>query len=174
MTKDILDAIKERRSVRKFKNEAVNEATLGRIMKAAIWAPSAGNVQPWQFFVIHNQGIKNKLTEASNNQQSVSKAPVAVVVCADLTMAGEKYGERGSTLYSIQGTACAIQNMMLAATALGLDTLWVGAFDENSVKNIFKLSHHLRPVAIILIGYGEQDPNAPAKRPIDEVIHVIK
>ena len=127
MTKDVIDAIKERRSVRRFKKDAINESTLGRIIEAALWAPSAGNIQPWQFYVVHNQEVKNKLMEASLKQKSVADAPVAVVVCADLIMASEKYGERGANLYALQDTACAVQNMLLAATAYGFNTLWIGA-----------------------------------------------
>jgi len=83
VTKDVLDAIKERKSVRKFKDAPVNESTLGRIIEAALYAPSAGNIQPWQFYVVHNQQIKNKLMAASYNQASVGEAPVVIVVGAN-------------------------------------------------------------------------------------------
>ncbi|MDN5322282.1 MAG: hypothetical protein PWQ67_736 [Clostridia bacterium] len=174
LTKDVMDAIKERRSVRKFKNQPINEATLGRIMEAATWAPSAGNIQPWQFYVIHNQEVKIRLKEASLNQEAVVEAPVAVVVCADIMMSSAKYGKRGAELYCLQDTACAIQNMMLAAVAYGLDTVWIGAFDEKKIAAVLQIPAHYRPVAIIPIGYGEKRPDAPSRRPIDEVIHVIR
>jgi len=174
MTKDVMDAIKERRSVRKFKQEPINEATLGRIIESALWAPSAGNIQPWHFYVVHNQELKEKLKAASMNQVPVASAPVTVVVCADLVLVSSKYGERGANLYCLQDTACAVQNMMLSATAFGLSTLWVGAFDEEKVADVLQLPENYRPVALVPIGYGEVQPQPPAKRPVDEVVHVLK
>jgi len=174
MTKDVMDAIKERRSVRKFKEEPINDSTLGRVIEAALWAPSAGNIQPWHFYVIHNRDLKEKLQEAGFNQAAVASAPVTIVVCADLALAAGKYGERGVNLYCLQDTACAVQNMMLAAIAFGLDTVWVGAFDEKKVAAVLDLPDNYRPVAMVPIGFGEAKPKPPAKRPVDEVVHVIK
>ena len=173
MTKDVIDAILDRRCVRKFSSEPIPDATIGRIMEAAVHAPSGGNLQPWEFYVVLNQEKRAALAEAAYGQSLLAEAPVAVVVCAVPQMSGAKYGQRGMTLYCLQDTAAAVQNILLAATGYGLGSCWVGAFDENRVLEALELPVNLRPVAIIPIGYTEDRPAKPARRPVDEVVHVI-
>lgn len=174
MTKDVIEAILERRSVRKFKKDPVPHATIGRIMDAAIHAPSAGNLQPWQFYVVMKEELRAALSSAAFNQKSVLDAPVVVVVCADPQLSGKKYNERGIDLYCLQDTAAAIQNILLAATGYGLGTCWVGAFDEGKVAGVLELPKNVRPVAMIPIGYTDGSVTAPPRRNADEVVHVLE
>ena len=173
MTKDVIVAILERRSVRKFKPEPVPQATIGRIMEAAQWAPSAGNLEPWEFYVVLNQETKKKLYAAARNQNFVLEAPVVIVVCAVPDMSAKVYGERGRSLYCLQDTAAAVQNIMLAATGYGLGTCWVGSFDEEGVALALDLPAGIRPIAIVPVGFSDGDPQKPSKRPIDQIVHVI-
>lgn len=176
MTKDVIAAILERRSVRKFKQEQVPHAAVGRLLDAARWAPSAGNIQPWDFYVVYNNDKKQSLVRAALNQKFIGEAPVIIVVCARPEMTAARYRERGRNLYAIQDTAAAVQNILLAAEGYGLATCWVGAFDENLVTESLNLEHGLMPVAIIPVGYAEEGnvKNAPARRPVDEIVKIIE
>ena len=135
---DVLEAIKERRSVRAFTDEKVSEEDVERLLEAARWAPSAGNTQPLELVVVKAVETKRKLSEAALNQTLIQKAPVVIVVCADVTRSSRGYGSRGEQLYSIQDTAAATENILLAAQELGLATCWVGAFHEKEVAKADK------------------------------------
>ncbi|RLF23588.1 MAG: nitroreductase family protein, partial [Thermoprotei archaeon] len=108
---------------------------------------------------------------AALGQMWIAEAPVVVVVCANIPRTAWRYGERGRSLYCLQDTAAAIQNMLLAAHALGYGTCWVGAFDEEEVSRILGLPDHVRPVAIVPIGKPAESPIPPPRRPLDEVVH---
>lgn len=98
MTKDVIAAIIERRSVRRFTDEEVPMATVGRILDAACHAPSAGNLQPWEFYVVKNREMREKLAVAALNQEFVATAPVVIVVCALPELSARRYGDRGRYL----------------------------------------------------------------------------
>lgn len=173
MTKDVIAAMLERRSVRRFNDEPVPQATIGRLIDAARWAPSAGNVQPWQFYVVYNDKKKQELAAAALNQRFVSEAPVVIVVCAQPEMSSARYRERGQNLYVIQDTAAAVQNILLAAEGYGLGTCWVGAFDETRVIETLEMEQGILPVAMIPVGYAAEENRPPARRPVEEIVHVI-
>jgi len=174
MTKDVFDAMRETQSVRNFKASSVPEPTLSRILEAASLAPSAGNLQPWYFFVVANEELRNKIADACHDQDQVREAPIAIVVLADPARSNERYGERGAQLYCIQDTAAAIQNMTLAATALGLSTCWVGGFDEVLVQQLVEAPPRLRAVAVICVGYGdEQQPQSKERLRVAEVTKLL-
>ena len=166
----LLELIKGRRSIRRFKPDPIPEEDLREILEAAIWAPSSGNTQDWKFIVVRNPGLKTKLAEAAGWQSFIMEAPVVIVVCADLERAREAYGERGVELYSIQDTAAAIQNMLLMAHAKGIGSCWVGAFSEVMVREALGLGQMMRPVALIPMGYPDQVPPPRPRRPLEEVV----
>ncbi len=174
MTKDVIAAILERRSIRKFKNDPVPRATVGRLIDAARWAPSAGNVQPWQFYVIYNEHKKTELAAAAFGQVFVREAPVVIVVCIRPEMSGARYRERGRNLYAIQDSAAAVQNILLAACGYGLGTCWVGAFDETLVIDALELPGGVWPVALIPVGYAAEDNRPPSRRPVEEIVSIIE
>lgn len=176
MTKDVMDAIRLRKSVRSFQTEPVNEATLGRIMEAALKAPSGGNLQPWTFYVVFNQEVKKQLATAAGNQNSILTAPVAIVVCALPEESAARYGDRGRYLYCLQDTAAATMNIMLAAEGFGFATCWVGAFDENQVAECLQLPEAHRPVVIIPLGLSAEtgEPKYTARKSFDQVVKAIR
>jgi nitroreductase len=167
----VLEAIKGRRSIRAFKSQDVSEEIIKNLIEAATWAPSAGNIQPWEFIIIRKPEIKRKLAEAALDQSFIEEAPVVIVVCANEDRSLQGYGVRGKTLYCIQDTAAAIQNIHLAAYSFGLGTCWVGAFREEEARAILKIPHGIRPVAIIPIGYPAKNPVPPTRRPINRIVH---
>ncbi|MCI2425304.1 nitroreductase family protein [Candidatus Acetothermia bacterium] len=172
MMNDTLKTIFDRRSIRSFIAERkIEPEKLELIIKAALAAPSAGNAQPWKFYILDSVELKQQAVAAAYGQSFIAQAPVLIVVCADLQIATTAYGYRGDSLYAYQDTAAAVQNILLAAKSLGLETCWIGAFDENVVaRKILRLPKHLRPVAMIPIGYSDEVGKPRPKRPRDEVI----
>jgi nitroreductase len=173
MTKDIIDAIKERRSIRRFESTPVPDATIGRLLESAHLAPSAGNLEPWKFIVVKNDTLINRLADAAHGQDFLREAPVCIVVCADPDRSAARYGRRGLELYCLQDTAAAIQNLLLTATAYGLGTCWVGAFEEDHVKTALNLAPGLRPIAIIPVGFPAETGEESPHRSIDEITLVL-
>jgi nitroreductase len=168
---DVLEAIRGRRSIRAFKNEDVSERDVERLIESAQCAPSAGNIQPWEFIIVRKLETKRKLVEAALGQEFIGEAPVVIVVCANDDRSSNGYGERGRTLYCIQDTAAAIQNICLTAYSLGLGTCWIGAFNEEEAKGIMKIPEGIRPVAMIPVGYPAQLPSQRGRRPASQTIH---
>lgn len=174
MTKDVFDCMRESHAVRHFKRQEIPEPTLTRILEAGCWAPSAGNLQPWYFYVVKNQQVKNKVAEACFEQNQINDSAVSIVILADPAKSNERYGERGAQLYCIQDTAIAAENMILAAYGLGIDSCWVGAFDEVEVQRAVEAPPRLRAVAIICLGYSDEEKDLAKERfRVAEVTKII-
>jgi len=170
---EVIDAIYGRRSIRSYKNENVSEEVIKKAIECGIHAPSAGNLQPWEFVIVRDKEIKRKLYKASYSQSHVLDAPVLIVICADI-MRSAYYGSRGMNLYALQDTAAATQNILLSLYSMGYGTCWVGAFNERMVREILGLPKDIRPVAIITVGKGDEKPKKRELRTLDEVIHYEK
>ena len=168
---DLFEAIKIRRSTRAFSGEEVPEREVEKLLEAARLAPSAGNIQPREFVVVRKAETKRRLAEAALDQHFIAEAPVVIVVCADEDRSAHGYGSRGVNLYCIQDTAAAIENILLAACALGLGACWVGAFRELEVRRILNVPLGVRPVAIIPVGRPAERPRVRHERPLREMIH---
>lgn len=167
---EVLEAIKKRRSIRSFNpHKEVTEEQIEKLLEAARWAPSAGNLQSWFFVVVKDQEIKTQLAEAAYGQDFVAEAPVVIVSCADLERSASRYGTRGKTLYALQDATIASQNIWLTAVTMGLGACWVGAFDEEEVVEILDLDKNLRPIALLPIGYPAEEPSPPPRREIKEI-----
>jgi len=171
---DLVEAIKNRRSIRSFKGDVVSEEDIYKLLEAASYAPTAGNVQPWIFIVVKNIKTKKNLAVSALNQLWMTEAPVVIVVCANLARAKRFYGERGRDLYSIQDTAAAAQNILLTAVSLGLGGCWVGAFSEARVAKILDLSLELRPLALIPVGYPNEEPQPSSRFKLEEAVSYVE
>ncbi|HIE33591.1 MAG TPA: nitroreductase family protein [Candidatus Altiarchaeales archaeon] len=161
---DVLDAIKERRSIRRFESIDVEQDKLDKILEAAKWAPSAGNLQARDIIVVRDKDTREKIAKAALSQGFIADAPVVLVVCANRKMSGSRYGLRGERLYCVQDATAAIQNILLSTFSLGLGSCWVGAFDDNRIREILNMPSEVDPVAIIPIGYPDETPLAPPRR----------
>jgi len=172
---DFWEAIEKRHSVRSFNaNLDVAPEVVKRILGAAILAPSAGNCQPWHFIVVRDLTVKKRLAEAAWGQRFLGEAPVVIVVCAEPARSAARYGLRGSQLYCLQDTAAATEHILLTATALGLGSCWVGAFDEKAAAQALQLPDRLRPVAMVPIGYPLRPTDRQTtRRELDEVVTYI-
>jgi nitroreductase len=164
---ELLEAIKKRRSIRKYKPQPVDEQSIRSVLEAAMEAPSAGNLQSRYFYVVRDSSLRERLAVAAYGQDFIEQAPVAIVVCADHRIQG-KYGDRGVTLYTIMDCAAAIQNLMLCAYSLGLGTCWVSAFNEAEAAKILEVPSHLRPVAIVPLGYTDESPSPRPKVALED------
>ena len=168
---DVLEAINGRRSVRAFKSDDVPSEIVEKLIDAARRAPSAGNIQPWEFVVVRESRIKRGLAEAALHQSFIEEAPVVVVVCANENRSFQGYGDRGRDLYCIQDTAAATQNLLLYAYSVGLGTCWVGAFKEDEARKVLKTPDGIRRVAIIPIGRAAEVPQQRSRRPMNQFVH---
>jgi nitroreductase len=169
---DVFEAIKNRRSIRTFEKQAVSEEQVEKLIDAARHAPSAGNIQPWEFIVVRDQKVKRHLSVAALDQAFIEDAPVVIVVCANEARSSQGYGNRGVNLYCIQDTAAATQNLLLAAYALGLGSCWVGAFREEIARKVLNTPPHVRPVSIIPVGYPAGKPSSRGRRALDDIVHL--
>jgi len=170
---DILDIIRQRRSVRDFTDRDVPPAIIEELVEAVRWAPSAGNLQSRRFYFVQDEATRRELGKAALNQQFIARAPLAVVACLDRTIS-VRYGDRGVNLYAIQDTSAAVMNLMLLAQARGLGTCWVGAFNEFDVIEVLDLPDNLRPIAIVPIGYPGKAPMGAQKRLPRESVAVFR
>ena len=156
---NVIDAIKTRKSVRKYSDKPIESEKLNAVLEAGRLAPSASNRQEWRFIIVSDQSTRKKLVEASNKQSFVGEAPTVIVACAETDghiMMG------GLPCFPID-VAIALDHITLAAVELGLGTCWIGAFNEKEVKEILGISKETRVVALMTIGYPS-DSSAVKKR----------
>jgi len=165
---EFTEVLTKRRSIRSYKPQPVEENKLRRIFEAANIAPSAGNLQAYQVRVVRDQVKRNALAQAAHGQGFIADSPVSLVFCADPARSEQKYGKRGSELYSVQDATIAATYAMLAAVDLGLATVWVGDFDEKQVQRILE-TKSIRPVAIFSLGYAAEQPQPSPRRAIEEI-----
>ncbi|MEM4663230.1 MAG: nitroreductase family protein [Candidatus Diapherotrites archaeon] len=152
---EFFEVVDKRFSARSYLSKNVDEKLLEKILKTLSKAPSAGNLKAYRVYVIKDQETKDKLTEAAFFQQFISEAPLVLVFCALPKISSKRYGKRGAELYCIQDATIAASYAQLAATALGLATCWVGAFDDDRVKKILNLQEEI-PIAIMPLGYTNE------------------
>lgn len=167
---ECLDAIKGRRSIRRFKDTPVGKELIEELLNAAQMAPSAGNLQARDFVVVTNKITKQKLAKAALDQSFIDQAPAAIVAVANIERSARIYRSRGE-LYAIQDATAAIMNLLLAAHSKGLATCWVGAFDEYAVSELLGLPQRATPVAIIPVGYSDEKPAATPRVGLEKVVH---
>ena len=158
--------IRARRSVRRYRPDAVPRELIERVLDAARWAPSAANRQPWHFVVITQPERRAALAKTAGIarivQRHVAKAPVLIALCGD---------EQRSSWY-VHDCCLASENLMLAATALGLGTCWIGAFDEGQAWEVLGLPQGMRVVGLITLGYPLRSQEPPTPRlPLQDIVH---
>ncbi|MCD4666478.1 nitroreductase family protein, partial [archaeon] len=118
-------------------------------------APNAGNLQVWRFVIVDDEEVKVKLMQSCLHQDWMLKAPIFIVVCADLEDIKRYYPKKGE-IYAIQDCSAATQNILLAATKLDINSCWVGSFDENAISKCLSLPNTVKPYAIITLGYSKE------------------
>ena len=166
------EVIEKRYSVRRFQDKPVEREKLKKILEIVNSAPSAGNLQSYFVFIVKNEEKRKEIARACFNQYFIQEAPLVLVFCADLNRASA-YGKRGEELYSLQDATIAATFAMLAAVDLGLGSVWIGAFDEKEIAEILDLPSHLRPVAVLPIGYPAERPGERKRRKIEDICREV-
>jgi nitroreductase len=175
------ELVKARRSCRAFESAAVTEEQLSYILEAGQWAPSPLNGQPWEFIVISDEDIKTRVKKIAEEAKQavldnsgpgwaakygmdfIEEAPLSVVVTIDPkkgglgSFFGQKYGAMQA------GSAC-IQNMMLAASDLGLETLWFTFFEPQKLQEALEIPQNLEIAGLVLIGKPKEPVKAPPRK----------
>jgi nitroreductase len=174
-SRSFVEVVKRRTMIRAYKSDPVPEETIQRLLAYAARAPSAGNLQPWEFIIVKDPEVRARLAKAAGGQQSVATAPLIIATCADIQRMGSKYGARGS-FYSLVDAAFASLLILLGVVEQGLGACFVGAYDPQEVAKIFALPDHVRPVGLITIGYPAEKPRKTKtpKIPLNKLVHVNK
>lgn len=167
------EVLQKRHSVRAFLDKPVEEEKLKKILEAANSAPSAGNLQAYEIFLVEDKEIKEKLVEAALGQDFIAQAPVVLVFFANKLRSAARYGSRGENLYCLQDATIACTLAWLAAVNEGLAAVWVGAFDDEEVKNILDVSQRWHPIAILPTGYPAETPVSHSRRGLEDLVHKV-
>lgn len=168
--------VKRRRSIHFFTGEEVSDEEVNMLLEAARWAPSAGNNQPGRYIIVRKPAIKEKLiavAEQGYSMNFVRKAAVVIVVCADLNIYKKKskrWQTLGPSQFCIQDIAAATENILLAATALGLGACWVGVFYEDKVKQVLNLPNGIRPMVLIPVGRTQSKEKSLPRKPLKDIV----
>jgi len=169
---EVLDAIRNRRSVLRFESTQIEEDKIEAVLEAGRWAPSWINKQPWSFIVIRDQETKNELSEIvpTTFVQGLKEAPVCIAVTVDADEDPYHYVEDG---------AAAAQNMALGAYSLGLSTSWIGVYDrenekksaESKVKKILELPKNQRVIALLPLGHLKHEAPQKDRKMLREIVY---
>ncbi len=177
---DLMDAIKGRRSIRKYKPDLVPEEALQTVMEAVRWAPSWANTQCWEVIVVKDPKVKSELSTAlpkgNPALSSMTEAPLVLVLCGEKGISGYYKGqpvtEKGDWL--MFDTGLAIENLCLAAHTLGLGTVVIGMFDHRKAAEILGVPQNVEVVAMTPLGYPASEGPAPRRKEIAEFVHYEK
>ena len=156
---NVSDAIRTRKSVRSYLPRQVEDEKLTAVLEAARLAPSASNRQEWRFVIVRDAETRRKIAEAANNQTFVGEAPAVIVACAETD---GRIMMCGQPCYPID-VAIALDHIALAAVEHGLGTCWIGAFNEEKVKQILGIPEKIRVVELMPMGYAT-DPTPVEKK----------
>jgi len=182
---DTLEAIKTRRSIRRFSEKPVEEEKLQAILEAVRMAPSWANRQCWRFIVVKDEDARKKISELSfvesffsplgykvnPSKKGIAEAPVVIVACAD----PEQSGVIWSQYYYMTDLGIASQNLMLAAHELGLGSVFVGVFDEEKLRELLGIPANIRIIGIFPVGYPKDEKTAgPPRKPLSELVFYEK
>jgi nitroreductase len=168
---NVSDAIRTRKSVRKFLDKPVEKEKLLEVLEAGRLAPSASNRQEWRYVVVTDKGMREKLAEAASNQSFVGQAPVVIVCLAETDQHRMACGE---VCYPVD-CAISMDHMTLRATELGLGTCWIGAVSAPKVRELLGIPSAMPLIDLLPLGYpADPKPVAKSRKPISETVHFEK
>ena len=161
----LVDVVLSRRSIRRYEQKEIPKDVLDKILEAGRQAPSAANKQPWHFIVLTDSEIKKELSKGMFNR-FIKDAPITVVGCAHKDLIASKW--------SIVSTTIALQNMVVAAWAMGIGSCWVGDFSEEKVKKLLNIPESWNIVALVSFGYPAEKPQPRKKKTIEKIVSFNK
>ena len=177
---ELIEAIKTRRSIRKYSDKPVEEENLQTVLEAVRMAPSWANYQCWRMVVIREKSMKQRISDLSYvesyfapkgyksnpSMKALAEAPVVIVLCADPGQSGVLWGQN----YYLVDVGLAAQNLMLAAKDQGLGTVFVGIYDEEKLKHLLNIPEAIRIVGLFPLGYPAGDPKeGPGRKPLQDI-----
>jgi nitroreductase len=174
---EFFDVINTRRSIRNYSDQPIEENKLEIILESARWAPSWANKQCWNFIVVRDKKKIDALSKTALVNKWLKKAPVLVIACADPNLSGSRNGMD----YFLVDVAIAMEHLILAAADQGLGSCWIGAFDEDKIKNILSIPDDIKVVALTPIGHPTEKENfrekvsrsvlnATKRKPLNEIV----
>ena len=174
---DTIEAIKTRRSIRQYKDTPVTDEQLNTVLEAVQWAPSWANTQCWEIVVVKDPAVKEKLagtlSPGNPSADAIKNAPIVIVACATKGKSGfykdQALTSKGDWLMYDMGLA--MQNLCLAAQALGLGTVQIGAFNIEDAEKVLGLPEEATVVAMTPLGVPAAESRAPKRRAIEEFVH---
>ena len=169
---DTFEAILARKSVRAYEPKPVPKEVLEKILEAGLMAPSAGNIKPWRFIVVTDADKRNVISRGPF-AKFVTQAPVVIVACGD---------SKASAKWHVVDVSIAVENMVLAATSLGLGTCWIGGFIENEVRKLLEIPEQFKIVVLLSVGYPRKKVDlgraliklVRRRKKLDEIVSVEK
>lgn len=165
---DLVEAIKTRRSIRRYKPDPVPEELLKTVLNAARLAPTANNAQPWRMIVVRDEDVKRRLVAGANGQKFIAQAPVVIVACG---LPDEAFPTAGGYMSShVIDVSIALDHLTLAAHSLGLGTCWIAWFKEDKVREALNIPEDVRVVAMTPLGYPDETPERTARRNLEELV----
>ncbi len=167
---EVFEAITKRRSIRKYKDEPISEDVLLEVLRAGQLAPSAKNLQPWRFVVALNKEVRERLVPACANQKFVGEA-AAVIAAVGIN---PSYIMRCGVSAQIVDIGIALTHMVLAATEKGLGTCFIGAFNQEEVKQVLEIPEEYQVVDLITVGYPAEEPPPRPRLPLEEIVFFNK
>ena len=162
---DVMQAIKERRSIRRYQQRPVADEILTTLMEAVRVAPSASNRQEWRFIVVKDRAQIEKLATITG-QLFLATAPVIV---AGVALNPERVMRCEVPAYAVD-LSIALTHLMLAAVEHGLGTCWIGWFDQNEVKRTLRIPDEYKVVGLLTLGYPAESPDFRGRKPLNEVV----
>jgi nitroreductase len=159
-----MGTIQKRQSVRKYKSNPISSNELNFVLEAARLAPSWANLQCWEIIVVSDELLKKAISEICGLNW-LAQAPVVIVFCADPS----KSGVKGDQEYYMLDVGISMEHLILAATALGLGTCWVGVFNEKLMRRALGVPRNIRVVALTPMGYPDEKPRPTTRKSLDEI-----
>jgi len=182
---ETLEAIKTRRSIRKFSDQPVEPEKLQAVLEAVRQAPSWSNLQCWHLVVVENQEIRDKISELSfvesffatygyktnPAQKALAQAPVVIIACADPVKSGNLHDQQ----YYLADMGIASENLMLAAHDQGLGTVFVGVYHEEQIKALLGIPDNIKIVGLFPLGYpAGEAKGGPSRKQLGDFVHYGK
>lgn len=177
------EIIRDRISIRAYKDTPIPEEMLAEILRNGDLAPSAGNLQPWEFIIIKNKDTKAKVIDGTymgrddrkaKKQLWMIEAPILIVVCGDSDKLFKKYGEYGSDVLLYLSCSACIENMLLTIEDLGLSSCYVAGLRPHMLQEALDLPSHIIPMAVLPVGYANEEGERRPKEDIASRIHYEK
>ncbi|AEV28104.1 nitroreductase [Sphaerochaeta pleomorpha str. Grapes] len=170
-----MKVIQDRRSIRKYTGQEIDEKTLAHLLESAQLAPSGSNSQPWHFLVITNKEMREKVAKVSHDQKWMLNAPLFIVCIAEIDADQECYLDEDSPdidlKRGIRDTSIAAEHIVLEATARGLGTCWVAWFTQKEIRSVLDLPSYTYVVGILTVGYPDENPMPRNRKTLQEIVH---